>query len=488
MRAEKENMMEKKWTFSLVIVLTLMIGLVGGAYGTSIKNDNATQEAQRHSVKEGAEWDKVEQAYSLILNRYVEKVDSNQLIEGAIQGMITTLKDPYSVYMDKEMAQQFNDTLDSSFEGIGTEIGMEDGKIIIVSPYKDSPAEKAGLKPKDEILKVDGESVKGLDLYQTRLKIRGKKGTSVKLEISRAGISKPITFTIVRSEIPLDTVFSSIKKDTGKSIGYIELTSFSQNTARDFKEQLNKLETEGIEGLVIDVRGNPGGLLSSVQNILGEFITKDQPFLKIEERSGKIQSFYTDLKKEKNYPIAVLTNGGSASASEILAGALHEAGDYPLIGEKTFGKGTVQQAVEMGDGSNIKLTLYKWLTPDGNWIHQKGIEPTLKIHQPSFFTVHPLSVEKTLELDMNDEQIKYAQAILKGLGFETGREDGYYDDQTENAVKAFQKVQGIEVTGKIDRKTADQLESSILKKIKDEANDIQLRTAIKYVARTMVSR
>ena len=411
----------------------------------------------------------MEQAYSLILNQYVEKVDGNQLIEGAIQGMVATLKDPYSVYMDKEMAQQFNEALDSSFEGIGTEIGMEDGKIIIVSPYKDSPAEKAGLKPKDEILKVDGESVKGLDLYETRLKIRGEKGTSVKLEISRAGISKPITFTIVRSEIPLDTVFSSIKKDAGKSIGYIELTTFSENTAKDFKEQLNKLESEGIEGLVIDVRGNPGGLLSSVQAIVSEFITKDQPFLKIEERTGKIQSFYTDLKEEKDYPIAVLTDGGSASASEILAGALHEAGQYPLIGEKTFGKGTVQQAVEMGDGSNIKLTLYKWLTPDGNWIHQKGIEPTLQVQQPSFFTVHPLNVEKTLERDMNDEQIKYAQAILKGLGFETGREDGYYDDQTEIAVKAFQKVQGIEVTGKIDKKTAEQLESRILEKIKDES-------------------
>ena len=478
--------MNKKWTFSFVIVLTLIIGLVGGVYGTSLTTEKAAQEER--SVNNTPEWDKMEQAYSLILNNYVEKVDGNQLIEGAIQGMVATLKDPYSVYMDKEMAEQFNEVLDSSFEGIGTEIGMEDGKIIIVSPYKDSPAEKAGLKPKDEILKVDGESVKGLDLYETRLKIRGEKGTSVKLEINRAGISNPITFSIVRSEIPLDTVFSSIKKDGGKNIGYIELTTFSENTAKDFREQLNKLETEGIEGLVIDVRGNPGGLLSSVQAIVSEFITKDQPFLKIEERTGKIQSFYTDLKEEKDYPIAVLTDGGSASASEILAGALQEAGQYPLIGEKTFGKGTVQQAVEMGDGSNIKLTLYKWLTPDGNWIHKKGIEPTLQVHQPSFFTVHPLNVEKTLELDMSDEQIKYAQAILKGLGFETGREDGYYDDQTEIAVKAFQKVQGIEVTGKIDQKTAEQLESRILEKIKDDANDVQLLTAIKYVSRSTVSR
>ena len=316
--------MEKKWTFSLAIVVSIMIGLVAGVYGTSLKDADLVQEER--SKNEAAEWEKVEQAYSLIINQYVEKVDGDQLIEGAIQGMVATLKDPYSVYMDKETAKQFSETLDSSFEGIGTEIGMENGKVIIVSPYKDSPAEKAGLKPKDQIIKVDGESVEGLDLYDTRLKIRGEKGTKVKLEVKRAGISNPISFTIVRSEIPLDTVFSSIKKEAGKSIGYMELTSFSENTAKDFIEQLNKLESEGIEGLVIDVRGNPGGLLSSVQGILGELVTKDEPFMKIAQRNGDTQAFYTDLKEAKQYPIAVLTDGGSASASEILAGALQEAG------------------------------------------------------------------------------------------------------------------------------------------------------------------
>ena len=478
--------MEKKWTFSLAIVVSIMIGLVAGVYGTSLKDADSVQEER--SKNEAAEWEKVEQAYSLIINQYVEKVDGDQLIEGAIQGMVATLKDPYSVYMDKETAKQFSETLDSSFEGIGTEIGMENGKVIIVSPYKDSPAEKAGLKPKDQIIKVDGESVEGLDLYDTRLKIRGEKGTKVKLEVKRAGISNPISFTIVRSEIPLDTVFSSIKKEAGKSIGYMELTSFSENTAKDFIEQLNKLESEGIEGLVIDVRGNPGGLLSSVQGILGELVTKDQPFMKIAQRNGDTQAFYTDLKEAKQYPIAVLTDGGSASASEILAGALQEAGEYPLIGETTFGKGTVQQAVEMGDGSNIKLTLYKWLTPKGNWIHQKGIQPTLQVQQPAFFNVHPLTVEKTLERDMNAEQIQYAQTMLKGLGFETGREDGYYDDRTELAIKAFQRVEGLEVTGKLDRKTAQQLEMRILEEIKDDKNDVQLLTAIKYVARLSLSQ
>ena len=474
--------MVKKWVIPLAIILSLVIGAAGGMYWTSTQDKQGTKQENQAGIKD-QEWAKVEQAYGLIVNQYVEQVDGSKLIEGAIQGMLTTLKDPYSVYMDKETAKQFNETLDSSFEGIGTEIGMEDGKVIIVSPYKDSPAEKAGLKPKDQILKVNGESVEGLDLYETRLKIRGKKGSSVKMEIKRAGVSNPIEFNMVRAEIPLDTVFSSTKEVAGEDIGYVELTTFSENTAADFKKQLKELEKKGIEGLVIDVRGNPGGLLSSVETILSEFITKDKPYLKIAERTGETQSFFTELKKKKDYPIAVLTDKGSASASEILAGAMEEAGGYPLIGEKTFGKGTVQQAVPMGDGSNIKLTLYKWLTPSGNWIHKKGIKPTIEVKQPMYFNAHQLTIEKVLKRDMTDDQIQYAQTILKGIGFETGREDGYYDWNTEIAVKAFQKQYGMKATGNLDAKTAAKLETVILEKIQDEDNDIQLRTALNYLAK-----
>ncbi|MED3689437.1 S41 family peptidase [Peribacillus butanolivorans] len=474
--------MVKKWVLPLAIIMSLVIGAGGGIYWTSFPGKNETKQENQMVIKD-KEWAKVEQAYGLIVNQYVDKVDGSHLVEGAIQGMLSALKDPYSVYMDKETAKQFNETLDSSFEGIGTEIGMEDGKVIIVSPYKDSPAEKAGLKPKDQILKVNDESVEGLDLYETRLKIRGEKGSAVKMEIKRAGVSNPIEFNMVRAEIPLDTVFSSIKEAAGEQIGYIELTTFSENTASDFKKQMKELEKKGIKGLVIDVRGNPGGLLSSVETILGEFITKDKPYLQIAERTGETQSFFTNLNKEKDYPIVVLTDKGSASASEILAGAMQEAGGYPLIGEKTFGKGTVQQAVPMGDGSKIKLTLYKWLTPSGNWIHKKGIKPTIEVKQPDFFDAHQLSVEKVLQRDMTDEQIQYAQTILKGLGFETGREDGYYDWSTEIAVKAFQKQYGLKVTGKLDTKTAAHLETAILEKIQDEDNDIQLRTALNYVVK-----
>lgn len=486
--------MGKKWVFPIVVILSLIIGVAGGAYLTSqapdqdlkqmlVGSESKEDAAKKENGAARIELKKVEQAYALIRDQYVEKVKDEQLVEGAIEGMLLTLNDPYSVYMNKETAEQFGQALDSSFGGIGTEIGVEDGKMIIVSPYKDSPAEKAGLKPKDEVIKINGESVEGLNLYEMSLKIRGKKGTKVTLEIKRSGVTEPLKLKITRDEIPVETVFSSINKVKGMNIGYIELTTFSEGTANDFKKQLKTMEEKGIEGLVIDVRGNPGGLLSSAQEILGLLVTKDKPYLQIAQRNGDTETFFTNLPEKKKYPIAVLTDKGSASAAEILAGALNEAGEYPLIGEKTFGKGTVQQAVPMGDGSDIKLTLFKWLTPDGNWIHKKGIKPTIEVHQPDYFNVHPLQVEKTFKRDMTNPQIQYAQGMLKGLGFEPGRDDGYYDAKTEIAIKALQQQEGLTVTGELDQKTAAKLEEAIVQKIKDEDNDVQLKTALLFVAK-----
>lgn len=441
--------------------------------GSSEKNTPVTEE----------KIEKVETAYQLILNSYVEKVEENKLVEGAIQGMLATLEDPYSVYMDEETARQFSDTLESSFEGIGAEVSMVDGKIIIVSPFKDSPAEKAGLKPKDEILKVDGESVAGLDLYKATMKIRGKKGTKVKLEIARQGLKEPLTVEVKRDEIPQITVYSEVKKQSGKKVGYMEITSFSEDTSKEFTKQLKEMEKEEIEGLVIDVRGNPGGLLSSVQEILKELVTGDKPYLQIEKRNGEKMRYFSTQEKAKEYPIAVLVDKGSASASEILAGALKEAQGYTLIGENTFGKGTVQQPVPMGDGSNIKLTLFKWLTPDGNWIHNKGIEPTLEIKQPDIYRTHPIQVEKPLVADMNNEMVKNAQEILEGLGYEPGRKDGYFSESTALAVKAFQQQKGLEATGQIDKDTASALERSVIEEMRKEQNDLQLQTALRFIAK-----
>ena len=305
----------------------------------------------------------------------------------------------------------------------------------------------------------------------------------VVLEIMRQGLKEPIMIKVKRDEIPQITVYSKIKKQDGKSIGYIEITSFSEETAEEFKKQLKELENKKIEGLVLDVRGNPGGFLESVQDILKEFVSKEKPYVQIEKRNGEREKYYTTLEKDKPYPIAVLIDKGSASASEILAGSLHEAEKVTLIGEKTFGKGTVQQAVPMGDGSNIKLTLFKWLTPDGNWIHKKGIEPDIAVKQSDLFYVHPLQLKEPLEKDMNNEQVKNAQQILASLGYEPGRTDGYFSSGTETTVKAFQRENGLKADGRIDDQTAVALEQEVLQELKEDKNDLQLQTALKVIAK-----
>ena len=341
----------------ITVIISMLIG-AGGMYGglqwTGYIGDSSAELAQFEGKGElNDKLHKVEVAYDLISEKFFQDVNKGELVAGAIQGMLKTLDDPYSVYMDAETASQFNDALDSSFEGIGAEVTVMDGKLIIVAPFKNSPAEKAGLKPNDRIMKVDGNSVEGLDLYEATLKIRGKKGTQVKLEILREGLSNPIQVSVKRDEIPVETIHSDIKEVNGKKTGYIQITTFSENTAIDFKKQLSELEQKKIEGLVIDVRGNPGGLLKSVDQILQEFVTEKKPYVQIQERSGEVLKTFSNSKDKKAYPIAVLIDEGSASASEILAGALKEAEGYPLVWTKSFGKGTVQQAVPMGDGSNI---------------------------------------------------------------------------------------------------------------------------------------
>ena len=481
--------MNKKW-ISILMAISLLIG-AGCSYAGmqwSMKmhsmNDEQMQEIKGDmSELEAEEFEKISTAFRLIYKNYVEQVDEDKLTEGAIQGMLSTLDDPYSVYMDKKTAKQFNETLESSFEGIGAEVSMVDGKVVIVSPFKDSPAEKAGLKPKDQILKIDGKSIEGLDLYAATLKIRGKKGTTVKLEIKRDGLREPLTVEVVRDEIPHLTVNSDVMIHNDKKLGYLEITSFSQETAEEFKIELKALEEEGIEGLIIDVRNNPGGLLTAVDEILEELVTKEKPYVQIEQRNGEKMMNFSNLEEAKEYPIGVLIDDGSASASEILAGALKEAGNYPLIGINTFGKGTVQQPVPMGDGSNIKLTLYKWLTPDGNWIHKKGIAPTFEVKQPKLFHTHPLQVEDVLQTDMNNEQIKNAQDMLEALGYGPGRNDGYYSASTATAVKAFQKQADLPATGQIDSKTASAMEQEVLTQIKNPKNDLQLQTALRIIAK-----
>lgn len=467
---------------ALLMVVSLLVG-AAGAYGATVlfqKDDSNKLAVNSNSASSNADFQKIESIYAFINKNYFKKVDKEKLTNGAIKGMIESLNDPFSDYMDPKTANEFTQSLSSSFQGIGAEVQMVNGIVTIVSPIKGSPADKAGLRPHDQILKVNNQSLDGKSLSEAVSVIKGKKGSVAHLTVKRQGASNLLEFDITRDEIPLTTVNSKLYKQDGKNLGYIQITSFSQNTDKEFKDALAKLESQHIDGLMIDVRGNPGGYLETAEGIMNSIISSKKPVVQVEKRDGSRIPYYSTLKEKKPYPIVGIIDGGSASAAEILSGALHEAGGYPLVGVKSFGKGTVQQAMELKDKSELKLTMAKWLTPDGNWIHKKGLQPTVKVEEPDYFFTAPLVVDKgkSLSYDMNNDQIANAQKMLKGVGYNPGRTDGYYDQDTVTAVKAFQKANDLDVSGKIDGQTASKLEVEIYDRVQDPKYDLQLKTAM----------
>ncbi|KYG33731.1 S41 family peptidase [Alkalihalobacillus trypoxylicola] len=448
---------------------------------STANNGNSIITESQENLSEQELVEKFTMALKIIEDQYIDEVEQDELIEGAIKGMLETLEDPYSDYMDQEMAHQFEESLDSHFEGIGAEVSMQNGRVTIVAPIRDSPAEKVGLQPNDQIIKIDGEEIEDLTLNEAVLQIRGEKGTTVRLTIERPGVSDLIDFDVVRDEIPIETLTSELIEQDGSKIGYIVISSFSVDTAERFEEALKELEAKEMDGLVIDVRGNPGGYLKSVEDIGSMIIPGGEPIVQIENRDGEKERHISSLNETKSYPIVGITDGASASASEILSAALIEAGGYDVVGLTTFGKGTVQQTIPMGDGSQLKLSLYRWLTSAGNNIHTEGVDPTVEVKQPEYFYVTPVLAEEPLKLEMMNEQIRSAQVMLIGLGYDLEREDGYFDEETKAAVEQFQSDQSLSVTGEIDEDTAGVLQTEIIEKVRDRENDEQLKKAIELV-------
>lgn len=483
----------KKRTVALLVVAMMVLSSV-----LTLAVVNLPSFVQRASMGQGVlgalsnsgltdeEKSKLSTVASLIEGNYYQNVDESKLVDGAINGMVEALGDPYSSYMDADTAGQFTESIAGSFTGIGAEVSQDNGNVVIVSPIKGSPAEKAGLRAKDIIVSVNGEKLSGDDLNAAVAKIRGKKGSTAELEIQRAGSKETMTFKIVRDDIAMETIYARMTDD---KIGVIEITQFSLNTAERFKEELKKLQDQGMKGLVIDVRNNPGGVLSVVEDMASQFITKGKAIVQIEDKAGERQ-VANSTGQSVDYPIAVVTNGGSASASEILAGALKQSAGATLYGETTYGKGTVQTSMDnlFNDGSLIKITIAKWLTPNGDWIHKKGIKPDVNVSPPDYYTVTPINTDTTLKYDMNNDNVKNAQIMLDGLGYDVDRKDGYFDRSTEEQVKAFQTAEKLTANGQIDAKTATALEAALVKHIQDPQYDVQLNKAIAGVEQQVAAK
>ena len=316
--------------------------------------------------------------YNDILNNYYQPVDAEKLLEAGINGMVNYLGDPYSIYMDKEDSEEFNMVLDGKYSGIGAEIQqlVETGEIKILEVYKDSPAEKAGLQKDDIIFKVNGEEIKGLSAAEVSNKVKGEQGTKVDLTIKRG--EETIDVTLTRGSVDIPSVTSEIIEKNNKKIGYIYVSVFAENTDSQFKAEVEKLEKDHIDSLIIDLRQNSGGHLKTVTNMISMFIKKDEVIYKLKTKDN-VEEFKDQTDEHRTYPIAIVIDNGSASASEVFTAALKEKYGATIVGEKSFGKGKVQKAYNLSNGAMIKYTYQEWLTPDGNYIDQQGIEPNIKV-------------------------------------------------------------------------------------------------------------
>lgn len=317
-------------------------------------------------------------ALSIIQLDYVEEKTSKDLIYGALKGMLKSL-DPHSQFMTPDIYQEVKIETEGEFGGLGIEITIQDELLTIISPIDDTPAHRAGLKAGDRIVKIDGELTRDITLLDAVKKLRGKPGTEVTLSILREKEEKLMDLKVVRDVIKIKSIKEA--EILGDDIGYIRLSEFQENTPRDLNRALKQLEDKKIKGLVLDLRNNPGGLLNTAVSVAEHFVPKGEliVYTKGRRENQDIEFRSRGRYAPPSYPVVVLINGGSASGSEILAGAIQDHRQGILLGTKTFGKGSVQTVVPLKDGSAVRLTTSKYYTPKGRMIHEKGIEPDVEV-------------------------------------------------------------------------------------------------------------
>ena len=326
-------------------------------------------------------------AYEAIVDNYYKEVDKDKLVESAINGMVSSIGDEYTSYSDKDVTDNFNETVNGKYMGIGALIMKSENDLVIYKVFEDSPSYRAGLKDGDIILKLDDKDTKDMSVNDIASIVKNDDNKEVKLLVKRG--EENLDITIVKDMVELPVVSGKVINHNDKKIGYISLSIFSSVASEQFNKELVKLEKEGISGLVIDVRGNSGGYLTTVTDIVSYFLKKGDIIYKLEV-NDKVTVRKDKTKESRDYPVAVLIDKNSASASEILASSIKESYNGYVVGTNSYGKGTVQQTLVLSDGSMIKYTIEKWLTPLGNWINEEGVVPTNYVELSSEYLNNPV--------------------------------------------------------------------------------------------------
>lgn len=456
-------------TFILGIIITVLItGLV--AFGINYYLHHTVKDQK---VNENAE--KLSEVYEILASDFYQKQDKDKLLDEAIHGMTKSLKDPYTEYLSKEETASFHEDVSGDFVGIGAELQQKGKQIIITSPMQDSPAEKAGLKPRDELIAIDGKSVKGQALDAIIPKVRGKKGTDVKLTVKRNGEEKELTVT--RDKIHV----KSVKYEKHGNIGVFKINKFQEGTAGELKSAIQQAQKSGIKNIVLDLRNNPGGLLDEAVKMANIFLDKDETVVKLEKGDQKesIKTTNDPLEGVKDLKVSILLNEGSASASEVFSGALHDHKVAQIYGEKSFGKGIVQTTREFEDGSLLKFTEMKWLTPNDHYIHGKGIQPDVLVKGADYENITMIPSKATYEEGQQDKHIKSIKIGLKALGYDVGIIDEHYDVQLTAAVKKFQQKNDLTANGMFNKDTNRVFTERLVEKASSE--DPMLEKTLKKV-------
>ena len=384
--------------------LLLLVIAAAGLFLTNwdlLKSVDAEEDDHYTRIKTFAE------TLSLVKKNYVEEVDEQDLVYGAIKGMLSSL-DPHSSFMQPKIYKEMKIDTKGEFGGLGIQIGIKDKILTIIAPIEDTPAYKAGVKAGDKIVEIDNESTKDITLHDAVTKLRGRKGTKVTITIVREGLEKPKDITITRDIIKLKSVKSKVLED---GIGYVKLTQFQEKTANDLKKTMRELEQKDITSLVVDLRNNPGGLLKGAVDVTSHFLPAGKLVVYIKDRSGDKKEFHT-INGNRYYkdPIIVLVNEGSASASEIVAGALQDWDRAVILGTQTFGKGSVQTVIPLSDGSALRLTTARYYTPKDRSIQTTGITPDIivkagvKVEEKSHHVIREKDLKKHLKNDNGEEQ------------------------------------------------------------------------------------
>ena len=369
----KINFSFKKFFIPLIVILAVFfIGFSIGRDAT-FKNLSFSNNEESPAFDQNLFW----QTWSLVKKNYVKQpVEDQDLFYGALKGLVMGIDDPYSVFLKPDLAKKFLDDMSGSFEGVGMEVGMKDGRVTVIAPLPDTPAFRAGIRPGDKIFAVDDKDISGLSLDEAVNLIRGEKGTPVVLTIWRDGETKTEDIEIIRDVIDVKSVSWELK---GNNIAYLNITHFSEDTWPDFKDVAQVIVRAKPNGLVVDLRNNPGGYLDTAVNMAGYWL--GQNVIVVSKNAREIEREYRSngLGELKHIPTIILVNEGSASASEILAGALQDYKQATILGEKTFGKGSVQELESLSDGSALKLTVARWYTPLGRSIEEQGILPDIEV-------------------------------------------------------------------------------------------------------------